>query len=176
MTVRNGRAPRDPEMPSWRASDGRGNPPVTPRMGRNGNGRGGFRLPGVIKFLLFAGVLAGFVLVVLLTALRPLVRAGVVGWAWENPTSIVRFPFVADLVKEDLGDAVNARASADSAEGVFTVNSGDRIYDIAPRLLEGGFVSNERAFLFTAPGVGAQREALGGQLPAAQEHDPDGGR
>ena len=59
-------------MPSWRASDGRGNPPIAPR--RRGNS--GFRLPGIIKFLLFAGVLAGLVLIVLLTALRPVLRAG----------------------------------------------------------------------------------------------------
>ena len=60
MTVRNGRAPRDPEMPTWRASDGRGNPPVSPRRRRDGNG--GFRLPGFVRFLLFAGALAGIVL------------------------------------------------------------------------------------------------------------------
>ena len=52
-------------MPTWRASDGRGNPPVVSRGRRNGNGRQGFRLPGVLRFLLFAGVLAGIVLIVL---------------------------------------------------------------------------------------------------------------
>ena len=98
MTIRNGKAPREPEMPSWRASDGRGNPPVYPRN-RRGDGKGGFRLPGFVKFLLFAGVLAAFVLVVLLTALRPILRAGVVGWAWSNPSTIVRFPFIADFVR-----------------------------------------------------------------------------
>jgi UPF0755 protein len=166
VTVRNGRPPRDPEMPSWRASDGRGNPPVTSRFGRNGNGNGkrGFRLPGVVKFLLFAGVLAAFVLVVLLTALRPLVRAGVVGWAWDNPTSIIRFPFVGDLVKEDLGDAIDAPASADATKAVFTVNSGDRIYDIAPRLLEGGFVASERAFLFNALESGLNEKLSAGNF------------
>ena len=38
-------------MPTWRASDGRGNPPVVSRGRRNGNGRQGFRLPGVLRFL-----------------------------------------------------------------------------------------------------------------------------
>ena len=35
VTVRSGRGPREPEMPSWRASDGRGNPPIY----RRSNGR-----------------------------------------------------------------------------------------------------------------------------------------
>jgi len=73
VTVRSGRGPRDPEMPSWRASDGRGNPPLSPRRRQQ---RGGFRLPGIVRFLLFAGVLAGIVLLVMLTALRPVLRAG----------------------------------------------------------------------------------------------------
>src|SRR5262245_25545821 len=100
-------------MPSWRASDGRGNPPISPRRRAQ---ESGFRLPGIIKFLLFAGVLAGLVMIVLLTALRPVLRAGVVGWAWDNPGSITRFPFVADLVREDLGDALNAAGPGDATE------------------------------------------------------------
>jgi UPF0755 protein len=135
-------------MPSWRASDGRGNPPVHLRGRRPGDGRGGLRLPGFVKFLLFAGVLAALVLLVLLTALRPVLRAGVVGWAWDNQSAIVRFPFVADLVREDLGDALTAPAGTDPTEQVFTVNPGDRITDLAPRLHSAGFVASERAFLY----------------------------
>jgi UPF0755 protein len=138
-------------MPPWRASDGRGNPPVYPRRRNgNGNGKGGFHLPGFVRFLIFAGVLGALVLVVLLTALRPLVRAGVVGWAWDNPSSITRFPFVAAFVKEDLGDALTAPAGTDATAKAFVVNPGDTIFTLAPRLLEGGFVASERAFLFAA--------------------------
>lgn len=136
-------------MPSWRASDGRGNPPVTPRRRRDA-GNGGFRLPGFVKFLLFAGALAGIVLIVLLTALRPVVRAGIVGWAWDNPSSITRFPFVGDFVREDLGDALTKPAGSNATEAVFVVNPGDSIFDLAPRLVEGDFVTSERAFLYTA--------------------------
>lgn len=150
MTVRNGRAPREPEMPSWRASDGRGNPPGSSRDRRSGNGNGGFRLPGFLRFLLFAGALALIVLVVLLTALRPLVRAGVVGWAWDNPSSITKFPFVGDFVREDLGSAITAPAGDDGTEHAFTVNAGDTIYLIAPRLQQQGFVTSEHAFLYAA--------------------------
>ena len=149
MTVRSGRGPRDSEMPSWRASDGRGNPPVS-SYGRRPPPRRGFRLPGIIKFLLFAGVLAGVVLLVLLTALRPVVRAGVVDWAWSNSWAITRIPFVADLVREDLGTSLTSPAGTDSAESVFVVNPGDTPADLAPRLAADGYVTNERAFLYVA--------------------------
>lgn len=118
--------------------------------GRRPNGRSGFRLPGILKFLLFAGILAGLVLVLLLTALRPIVRAGVVGWAWDNPSSITRFPFVGDFVREDLGTALTDRAGSDATETVFTVEPGDTIFTLAPRLVQGGYVVAERAFLYTA--------------------------
>ena len=161
MTVRNGKAPREPEMPPWRASDGRGNPPVYPRN-RRGDAQRGFRLPGIIKFLLFAGVLAAFVLVVLLTALRPILRAGVVGWAWSNPSAIVRFPFIADFGREDLGAALETPAGADPTEQVFTVNPGDRIDDLAPRLHAAGFIANDRAFLYWGLETGLNEKLTSG--------------
>lgn len=137
-------------MSSWRASDGRGNPPVVPRGRRNGNGRRGFRLPGVLRFLLFAGVLAGVVLILLLTALRPVARAGIVDWAWQNPNSIGRFPFISDFVREDIGPALTTPAGTDATESVFVVNEDDNIFRIAPRLNQEGFIANDRAFLYAA--------------------------
>ena len=118
---------------------------------RNGNGddRRGFRVPGVFKFLLFAGVLATLVLIAMLTVFRPLARAGVVDWAWNNQWAITRIPFVGDFVKEDLGDSLTAKAGTSSTESVFTVEPGDTITTLAPRLVEGGFVQAERAFLYT---------------------------
>jgi len=103
------------------------------------------------------------VLVVLFTALRPIVRAGIVGWAWSNPSSIVKFPFIADLVKEDLAGSLTAPASADDNEQVFTVNPGDTIYLLAPRLHDTGFIADEHAFLYTALTTG-----LGDKLTAGQ--------
>jgi UPF0755 protein len=111
---------------------------------------GGFRLPGILRFLLFAGILAGVVLVALLTVGRPLVRAGVVGWAWNNPSSIVRFPFVGDLVREDLGSTLTTANGGAAAEQVFVVNPGDSIFTLAPRLQDEGYVSNQHAFLYAA--------------------------
>jgi len=147
VTVRNGRGPREPEMPSWRASDGRGGPPSAPYRSQR---KSGFRLPGIVKFFLFAGILAGLVLVVLLTALRPVVRAGVASWAWDNPGTIMRFPFVSDLVREDLGPALTTPNGGDAAQKVFTVNPGDSIYSLGPRLVSEGYATNQRAFVFAA--------------------------
>jgi UPF0755 protein len=148
-------------MPAWRASDGRGNPPV--RQRRRPGDRGGPRIPGVIKFLLFAGALAAIVLVVLFTAMRPIVRAGIVGWAWDNPSSIVRFPFIAELVREDLGAALTAPAGSDGTDQVFTVNSGDTVFLLATRLRDAGLIKDEHAFLYTALTAG-----IGDKLSAGQ--------
>jgi UPF0755 protein len=148
VTVRSGRGPREPEMPAWRASDGRGNPPVY-RDRRPPRDRG-FRLPGIFRFLLFAGVLAAVVLILLLTALRPVVRAGVADWAWSNPWTITRIPFVDELVREDLGSALTSPAGTDPTESTFVVNSGDNAAALASRLASGRFVASERAFLYVA--------------------------
>jgi UPF0755 protein len=156
-------------MPSWRASDGRGNPPIAPRRR---NGKSGFRLPGIIKFLLFAGVLAGLVLIVLLTALRPVLRAGVVGWAWDNPGSIMRFPFVSDLIREDLGTALTTPGPGDETESVFTVNPGDTIYTMAPRLAQEGYVTNSRAFLFAAINNGLSEQLAAGTFVLRKNMTP----
>jgi UPF0755 protein len=158
-------------MPSWRASDGRG-APLGSRSRRPGDRRG-FRLPGIIRFLLFAGILAGLVMIVLLTALRPVLRAGVVGWAWDNPGSIERFPFVADLVKEDLGDSLTTPAGSDATAAVFTVNPGDNIYSIAPRVAKDGYGANQRAFLFAALEAGLNEQLSSGTFLLRHDMTPE---
>lgn len=169
MTVRGGRGPRDPQdregtdapgMPTWRASDGRGGPPAVSRRYRRDEPQRR-RIPGVVRFLLFGGVLAVIVAVALLTALRPLVRAGVVGWAWDNPGAITRFSFVADFVREDLGTALAAPAGSDATEATFDVQPADTIYTLAPRLQQAGFITSDHAFLFVA-----MENALGDHLAA----------
>jgi UPF0755 protein len=136
-------------MPSWRASDGRGNPPVA-SYGRRPPPRRGFRLPGIVRFLLFAGVLGGVVLIMMLTALRPVVQRGVAEWAWANPWAITRIPFVAGFVRDDLGDALTNPAGSDATESEFVVNPGDDPASLAPRLLANRYVTSERAFLYVA--------------------------
>ncbi|HKG58093.1 MAG TPA: endolytic transglycosylase MltG [Candidatus Limnocylindrales bacterium] len=114
------------------------------RTRQGGSGVGGF-----LRFLIFALVLAAIVLLVLVTALRPIVRGAIVGWAGENPAAL-RLPFVADLVREDLGPALDRPASADSSSVPFTVNPGDTATTIADRLADQKLVSDRRAFLFIA--------------------------
>jgi UPF0755 protein len=160
-------------MPSWRASDGRGNPVGGSRDRRPGNGKGGIRLPGFLRFILFAGALALIVLVVLLTALRPLVRAGVVGWAWDNPSVITRFPFVGDFVREDLGSAINTPAGGDATQHVFSVKAGDTIYLIAPRLQQDGLVTSEHAFLYAALEANLNTQLTAGDFILRGNMTPD---
>ena len=147
-------------MPAWRASNGRGAPPAVSRY-RHDDPDAPRRLPGAIRFLIFGGVLAGVVLIALLTAGRPLIRAGVVGWAWDNPSAITRFDFIAQFVREDLGDALTAPAGTDTTEAGFDVQPGDTIFTLAPRLLQAGFIANERAFLYFA-----MQQKLGDHLQA----------
>ncbi|HEX5589998.1 MAG TPA: endolytic transglycosylase MltG [Candidatus Limnocylindrales bacterium] len=134
-------------MPTWRASDGHGAPgPGRPLRDPHQRRRS---IPGVLKFLLFTGILAVVVVVAALTALRPVARAAIVSWAWDNPSSF-RLPFVADFIREDLGAALDAPAGTDPAEVVFEVLPGETPQTLAPRLEEEGFVTSQRAFLFTA--------------------------
>ena len=133
-------------MLSWRASDGRGGPPGGRRYRKDGPSSG---LPGILRFFLFAGILAVVVVVAGLTVMRPLVRAAVVGWAWDNPGSL-RISIVADFIREDLGPVLTNPASTDESEIVFEVVIGDTPTTIAPRLLAAGTITSERAFLFAA--------------------------
>jgi UPF0755 protein len=107
-------------------------------------------IPGPVRFLIFGGVLAFIVLVALLTAMRPLVRAGVVGWAWNNPGSIMHIPFVKDFVREDLGTALTDPAGTDATVTPFEVQPADTVETLAPRLAQAGVIVSEHAFIYTA--------------------------
>lgn len=155
MTVRGGRGPREPMVresvrspkPYVRAGRyGRG-PGDPRRSGPYGDRGGGLR--GLIGFVALLGVLAIVILVALGTVARPLLVAIVVPLAEENPGAL-RIGMVADLVREDIGPALTAPASNDPTEVEFVVDQGDTIVTLAPRLIDAGVVSSERAFLFEA--------------------------
>jgi UPF0755 protein len=142
---------------AWHQDD-----PSVVRGGRGSGGGGGYYggwngrdsgrprgIPGILKFLAFALVLAAIVLVSLVTVLRPLVKGAVVGWATDNPTAL-GMPFVADLVREDLGDRLTKAASTDTAQVPFTVNAGENASTIAGRLEDEGFLLDQRSFIFIA--------------------------
>jgi UPF0755 protein len=180
MSIRGGRGPRD-------SYDGGGDyRNGYQRTGRYGRGPGDQRkyerygsrnggLGGVLRFVVFLALLAGGVLLVMVTVARPLVRAVVVPWADDNPAAL-RIPFVADMVKEDIGDALTAPASGSANEVTFVVEEGDTPQTIAPRLAEQKIV-DERAFLFIAreadlgSNLTAGRFALAGNLTPAEVVD-----
>ncbi len=158
MSVRGGRSPRDPmagpEPTTGRRRNG------YHRTGRYGRGPGDQRryeaygdsgggLGGLIRFALFLVILAAVVLLVMATVARPMVRMVVVPFAEGNPGAL-QIGFVADLVREDLGDALTQPAGTQATEVEFVVESGDTPATLAPRLEKAGIITSPRAFLFEA--------------------------
>jgi UPF0755 protein len=164
--TRSGGSPRDARAPQAHPYDADAyatevipqySEPVR-RGGRDGRGGGGSGVVGVLKFLIFALVLGGVVLVVALTALRPLVNSAILGWAKDNPATL-SMPFVKDIVEADIGTAMTRPASTDPAQVEFIVQSGDTASKIASRLEDEGLILDDRAFVFIAVNRG-----LTGQL------------
>lgn len=166
MTIRSGGRPRD-QRPVRRYEPDAYATEYVPegfepsrRYGYEGRarrrGRGGSGIGGLIKFLIFALLLAGLVLVVALTALRPVVNSAILGWAEDSPGAL-KFPFVADIVREDLGQALTRPVSTDPGQVEFVVKDGDTASTIAARLGSEGLIRDPRAFIFIA----SQRELTG---------------
>lgn len=171
MTIRSGGHPRDRRQPHARrfdpdayATDYVPEAYEPSRRTGNGNGNGGGRrggrrgggIAGVVKFLVFTLLLAALVLVIALTALRPVVNSAILSWAADSPAAL-NLPFVADLVREDLGDALTAPASSDPEQIEFLVEDGDTATTIAARLGEQGLIRDPRAFVF----ISSDRELTG---------------
>jgi len=157
MTVRSGGGPRDPRSQARPytedayATEAMAPEPDPARYGRHQRpgGRGSHGLVGLLKFLLFTVILAAIVLVVSLTALRPVFNNTVLSWAAENPAAL-QFPFVKDLVREDLGTSLTTPASTDAAQVEFIVEPGDTASTIGARLASEGLITDPRAFVFIA--------------------------
>jgi len=158
MTIRSGRGPRDarefqarpydPDAYATGSDDRYGVPPPRNRGGGNGGWRSSGLL-GFVKFLLFALVLAAVVLIVALTALRPLVNTLVLDFAQDNPAAL-QLPFVKDIVREDLGSLLTDPVSDDPTQVEFAVETGDTARSIADRLAADGLLTDSRAFVFIA--------------------------
>jgi UPF0755 protein len=156
MTIRSGRKPRDRHDQQARPYDTDAYATETSRdedltlrrrPGRGRSGRGG--LPGLLRFAVFALVLAAIVLTVALTALRPAVNSLVLSLAEDNPAAL-QLPFVKDIVREDLGTALTTPVSSDSTQVEFLVEPGDTARSIADRLQAQGLLGDSRAFVFIA--------------------------
>jgi UPF0755 protein len=129
-------------------------------------------IPGFLKFLIFALVLATLVLATLVTVLRPLVRGAVLGWATDNPATL-GMPFVADLVREDLGSKLTDPASTDTTQFPFQVADGDSASTIASKLQEQGFLLDGRAFIFLATERGLTNDLQSGAFILRRSMTPD---
>ena len=117
MSIRGGRGPRDEQDDAGNYRNG------YYRTGRYGRGPGDQRkyerygsrnggIGGILRFIVFLGLLAGGVLLVMVTVARPLVRAVIVPWADDNPAAL-RIPFVEDMVREDIGPALTTAAKGE---------------------------------------------------------------
>jgi UPF0755 protein len=113
------------------------------------NSDGGSGTGGLIRLLLFIVVLAGVVLVASLTVLRPVISHAVVDYASKNPSAL-KLPFVADLVREDLGAALTDAPGATPIEVTFDVVDGDTAQTIAARLQQVGLLTDARSLVFIA--------------------------
>ncbi len=148
---------------------GPGRPRSSGRSDRGGRGGG---IWGIVRFLVFALVLAAVVIVVGLTALRPVVTRAVVDWAAGNPGAL-RMPFVADLVREDLGPDLVTAASSDPAQVEFSVAPGDTASTIAARLAEEGLLRDPRAFVLIAVERGLEGQLEAGSFILRRNMTPD---
>ncbi len=117
------------------------------RRESGGSGLGG--LGGLLKLILFIVILAGVVLVAGLTVLRPVISHAVVDYATNNPSAL-KLPFVADLVREDLGAALTDAPSTSATEVKFDVIDGDTAESIATRLQRAGLLRDARSLIFIA--------------------------
>jgi UPF0755 protein len=197
MTIRSGGRPRDSRRaqqahPAQPVQDTTTAKPWEPEYARprgggkggkgngngyasNGNGYGrrrGGGFGGILRFLLFALILGAIVLALLLTALRPMFRNAVLGWASDNPAAL-DVPFVADLVKEDLGAKLTDPASTDTAQVPFTVSDGESASTIATRLQDQGFLADRRAFVFIAVEKGLTSQLRTGDFILRKSMTPD---
>lgn len=130
MTMPRGRgAPRlDPER-GTRVGGARTRAGVTSR----GVSRRRSRTGGGLRALAFVAVLAGVVLLGIVTVLNPALRGLARGLADGNP-EMMRFGFVADVVKSDLGGALTTAASADATPIPFTIAPGDTRTQVGAKL------------------------------------------
>jgi UPF0755 protein len=155
MTIRSGGRPREtrasraaPYDPDAYATESIPEYSEPLRRGRRGNGgRPGGSVVGLLKFLIFAIVLAAVVLGVAFTALRPAVADAIMGIAEDNPAAL-QLPFVKDIVAEKLGPALTTPVSQEATQVEFLVEQGDTARTIATKLEANGLIGDSRAFVF----------------------------
>jgi UPF0755 protein len=141
------------------------------RYERYGSHHGG--LGGLVRFLLFLGVLAAGVMLVLITVARPILRMAIAPWAEDNPGAALSIGFIADLVREDLGPALTSPASTDATTVSFVVADGDTPAVLAPKLQAAGLISSQPAFLFLAREDNLAPQLAAGTFELAKNMTPE---
>jgi len=180
MTIRSGGRPRDRRAQPARQYDPDAyatdtipefSEPV-PRSRNDGGGGGGHGAVGLLKFLVFALVLAAVVLTVALTALRPVVTSTVLTFAEDNPAAL-SLPFVEGIVREGLGAALTTPVSSQPTQVQFLVQSGDTARTIANRLETQNLLGDSRAFVFIATVKGLTGSLQQGTFILRKNMTPD---
>lgn len=104
---------------------------------------------GTLRVVLYVVLLGALVLGAASFALGPVIARSVTNWAAENARAL-QIPFVADIVRGELGTALTEPAGSSATTVVFTVESGDTAITIADRLKAAGLLVDPRAFVFLA--------------------------
>lgn len=142
-----GPGPAARPAPAW--SDDSAWAAPAPAPSRAGRRRTGGGTGGAIRFLAFLVVTAAIVLLGLATVARPALNGLVLAVVGNNPGTW-NIGFVADVVREGLGDRLTEPASDDPTIVKFAVSQGESASEIAGRLEAEGLVRDARAFLFVA--------------------------
>jgi UPF0755 protein len=107
---------------------------------RNGNS-------GAWKGLLFVVVLLAVLVVGGWIVARPVIGPAVTGLFEDNP-GIIRMPIVADLLRAELGDRLDAPASSEDREVRFVVDPGETVDEVQEGLVDAGLLGDTLAFKY----------------------------
>ncbi len=118
----------------------------------------------LIQFVLFAAVLATVVVGAMLLVARPIAVRLIVSWGSENRTAL-SLPFVADIVRGELGQYLTVPAGSDAGDVTFVVTPGETPSEIADALQQAGLLKDGnavQAFIFQSIVSNASTSFLAG--------------
>lgn len=105
------------------------------------------RSSGTLRGLLFLILLAAVVLVGAFIVAGPALRDFARGLARDNPQTM-RWPFVSDIVRADLGAALTDPAGADATPIEFTIAEGTSVFRIGQNLASQELISDPLVFQY----------------------------
>lgn len=182
MTVRGGGGPRRVGRSGQAGDDGRarhildtgwdddGNPnddvpngvAGTVSLGQLAYERRRGRPNQVARFAVFALVLGAVVVGGLFLFVRPLAAGAITNWAAENSTAL-KVPFVADIVRGELGTSLTQPVDAKDRTAVqFRVAPGQTPREIGAALASAGLIKDSRAFVFASIEDGVATDFVAG--------------